>query len=279
MELIKKYWWVILVIMSLPIMLNFILIIPAFTKVVGNDAEWLSFWSGYLGAIISSIAAFVILYVQRRDNELQNTQNRVENQKENENNRHLQLNILRYQQEMNWLNAFRQISTEYVMAYTYNDLVHIANEMIMDKKPEKAFYSIKPLLERLAKCDIRLKYIGKHDKNSIKLYSECDDLFTLYNEVLDDVQSVYAYMIDNPQSTFADFYKASIEMPISDVVKFIIKGVLDVNNLTDIQKYNNVVMIRIKIIEERAEKIGNIFIQYIAKEQKRIDNILIENLN
>ena len=165
------------------------------------------------------------------------------------------------------------------MAYTYNDLVHIANEMIMDKKPEKAFYSIKPLLERLAKCDISLKYIGKHDKNSIKLYSECDDLFTLYNEVLDDVQSVYAYMIDNPQSTFADFYKASIEMPISDVVKFIIKGVLDVNNLTDIQKYNNVVMIRIKIIEERAEKIGNIFIQYIAKEQKRIDNILIENLN
>ena len=52
------------------------------------DEGWMTSWGGYLGAVISSAIAFVILYIQRRDNE-----------KQNEDNRQLQLNILIYQQE------------------------------------------------------------------------------------------------------------------------------------------------------------------------------------
>ena len=93
---IKKYWWTVLIILALPTVVNFILLVPAFTTIVGNNADWLSFWGGYLGAIISAGVAFVILYLQRKDNE-----------KQNEENRTLQINVLKYQQEMQWFNELK----------------------------------------------------------------------------------------------------------------------------------------------------------------------------
>ena len=62
----KKYWWIALVILLMPIALNFILLTPSFTAIVGDEIAWLSFWGGYLGAIISTAAAFIILYIQRK---------------------------------------------------------------------------------------------------------------------------------------------------------------------------------------------------------------------
>lgn len=44
------------------------------------------------------------------------------------------------------------------------------------------------------------------------------------------------------------------------------------------QRFNDVAMSRIKVIEEHAAKIRDVFATYIAAEQKRIDEILTENL-
>ena len=83
----KKYWWIALVILVMPIALNFILLTPSFTAIVGDEIVWLSFWGGYLGAIISTATAFVILYIQRKDNESENEKNRVNNEVQNQQNR------------------------------------------------------------------------------------------------------------------------------------------------------------------------------------------------
>lgn len=105
----KKHILVIVLLLCLPVIINFVLLIPSFTPVVGGSIEWLSFWAGYISANV----AFIILYIQRKDNK-----------RENKRNRELQLNILKHQQEMQWLNMFRKASVDYVSSYNYNDLVH-----------------------------------------------------------------------------------------------------------------------------------------------------------
>ena len=43
----------------IPIMLNFILLIPAFTNIVGTKTDWLEFWGTYLSAIASFAMVFI----------------------------------------------------------------------------------------------------------------------------------------------------------------------------------------------------------------------------
>lgn len=50
----KKYWWLFAVVTIIfPLLLNFLLLIPAFTPIVGNSDIWLSFWATFLGAVAS----------------------------------------------------------------------------------------------------------------------------------------------------------------------------------------------------------------------------------
>ena len=275
--MLKKYWWGILIILAAPIVINYILLVPAVYPIVGNNTMWLSFWGCYLGAIISSATAFIILHIQREDNETQNENNRNDNQKWNNNNRNLQLNTLKYQQEMQWLNAFRQISAEYVSAYNYNDLIRIVNIPRSDAK--SAFNGIGPLLDRLALCDVRLKYIGVRGDKASSLCDICDAFFELYNNVLYDLQAVFIYLIENPSPMFETFCIQSTRMPITKSMKIIIQQVAIEKGLSNAQRFNNLAVERIKIIEERAEKIRTVFAGYILEEQKRINNILTENLD
>ena len=120
---IKKYWWVLPFILLLPFVINFILLIPAFSPIVGENTDWLSFWGGYLGAIISAGVAFAILYIQRKDNE-----------KQYETNRKLQLDILLYQQEMQWFNELKLKSIEYHNAFDQNDIIKLCNLIHKNKK-------------------------------------------------------------------------------------------------------------------------------------------------
>jgi hypothetical protein len=167
---IKKYWWIALVILLLPIAINFVLLIPSFTAVVGDEIAWLSFWGGYLGAIISTAAAFIILYIQRKDNEseneknrvdneVQNKQNREENEKLNRANRQLQLNIMKYHQQYHWLDEFRNASLAYCSAFNHNDLVMISNIMWLD--PKGAFERIKLLFDRVTAANTTFSFVRK----------------------------------------------------------------------------------------------------------------------
>lgn len=272
---IMRYKWTILItiiVASVPIALNFILLLPSCTSIVGNNTEWLSFWSGYVSAAV----AFIILHIQRMDNKQQIENNREENKCENEENRNLQLNILKHQQEMQWLNMFRQASVEYVSAYTYNDLVHSIN--VMRENPKEAFNILGRLLDRLAKCDISLGYVGLRGENKEKLYKTCTSFFILYNDVVDDVQKMMVYIINTERLTFEAFCVDSADMQITEDMKNIISLVATRKGLNMAQYFNDVAMDRIKIIEEPATEIRDIFASYITAEQKRIDEILTENL-
>ena len=81
---------IILVAILLPFIINGLILLPSKFKFVGDDVDWLTFWGGYIGAIISAGVAFVILAIQYK-----------QNQKENYENRNLQINVIEYQQKNN----------------------------------------------------------------------------------------------------------------------------------------------------------------------------------
>src|SRR5574344_1046351 len=57
---LKSTWWgIILIIVLLPIVLNFILQIPHFTPIVGNNETWLNFWVTYISAVASFAMVFI----------------------------------------------------------------------------------------------------------------------------------------------------------------------------------------------------------------------------
>lgn len=59
MDYIKKYWWYLVIgFIIVPIILNIILLIPAFTPIVGDNTVWLSFF----GSLIGALASFVMIF-------------------------------------------------------------------------------------------------------------------------------------------------------------------------------------------------------------------------
>lgn len=113
MDIIKKYWWCfLLALIAIPILINFILLIPAFTPIVGDSCIWLNFFAVYIGSITTSIISFCILYKTLQANH-----------EENERNRLFQNEILRYQIDYNNLNKFKEVCNIFCNALNYNTLV------------------------------------------------------------------------------------------------------------------------------------------------------------
>ncbi|MBD5284542.1 MAG: hypothetical protein HDS31_08105 [Bacteroides sp.] len=58
------------IVLVIPIAINFILLIPNITPIVGNNVDWLRFWASYLGLIIAIIIPTTVCYVSLRENRL-----------------------------------------------------------------------------------------------------------------------------------------------------------------------------------------------------------------
>lgn len=60
-SLLKKYWWVIfiLIVVITPILINCLILHPAFFSFVGEDTDWLNFWGTYISAIASFAMVFI----------------------------------------------------------------------------------------------------------------------------------------------------------------------------------------------------------------------------
>ena len=71
-EFLKAYWWAILIILAVPILLNFIVLIPAFLPIVGGSVERLSFHGSYIGSVIASLITLYVLYKQLQHNHEEN---------------------------------------------------------------------------------------------------------------------------------------------------------------------------------------------------------------
>lgn len=94
MEFIKKYWWCfIIALIVVPIALNFILLVPAVTPIVGDNQTWLSF----IGTLIGALASFAMIFFTAKTLEQNNQQlKEMKRQWEEDHRPHLYGRIVAY---------------------------------------------------------------------------------------------------------------------------------------------------------------------------------------
>ena len=196
-----------------PVIVNYVLLIPAVGPVVGDNIHWLAFWGSYLSSLISALIAFLILLVQRSDNHI-----------ENKRNRQLQINVLRYQQEMQWLNDTRKILIDFAFSTSANDLREILNQM---NRSVDVSQQLKVLISNIGYNQARVKCMPQEaDSEHYQYYFSVNSkVYKKYCEILMDLQQLNRLFIttdQDRQKSLLDFYENSEDT--SEQLKSLIKG-------------------------------------------------------
>ena len=276
-DVLVKYWRLVLfimIIMGVPIVLNFYVFTPSCQESVGDVKDWINFWSNYLSAIISAMIAFAILIIQRKDNKSENCQNRDNNHTENEKNRQLQLNVLAYQQRSQWLNNLREAIINNIIVYETNNLREIIN-LFKTTNLSLIQQKIKDTLERLIYTDTKVAMMMPEIISQNIFLSD-------YNNKRIDVYKKYCAVIRDLQVLSVVY---SLQLSIKDiddsllsVASTSLKTTLGAYKPDEILTYNQVYDISNKIIlatDTLFEEIRKCALSCIGHEQKRVDSILI----
>lgn len=179
LKLLKHYWWVLLIILGVPILLNFFVFMPTSRLSVGRLQDWMAFWGSYLGATISTLAAFVILYIQRKDNKIENSKNHQ-----------LQLNVLSYQQEVQWLSELRKAIANHICVYRENDIKEIIN-LTYSSSYDSVSQKIKAIYDTLALTDTALGLVIMENPQTMigeTFKTEQGKMYTRFVSIIKDIQ-------------------------------------------------------------------------------------------
>ncbi|MDE5783714.1 MAG: hypothetical protein K2H97_05310 [Prevotella sp.] len=276
-EILRKYWWIVAFVIVVPIVVNFILLMPAFLPIVGDNTHWLTFFGGYIGSLISTFGAWLILCRQLKQNHKENKKNRIANEQANEKNRKLQIKVLEYQQQIQWLNLFRQASAQYIQIYNTNDLIAIANVLAVN--PQEAHNMLKSLFDRAITYDTQFAYLRKENNDAEELMKKISPKFKQYNDVLLDVQQIITFRKINPMAMFSSLVTQMQTMDMSQTMKDKITQIsIQQSGYIHLpqQLFVDVVIKRIYDIKDDMQEIQNLLYNYIHSEQARIDKILEE---
>ena len=180
----RKYiyaWIIIAIILATPIIINWLILEPSFFEYIGTGVDWLSFWGGYIGAIISAGVAFAILHIQRKDNE-----------KQNEANRTLQINVLKHQQKTQWLNELKGKCLEYYLGFDINALIDFKGSINISATTQKdSFDALKELCEKKnsSAFSFGLMFPPQEylDEKQYGFLATLKDYSNIYNVVLFDI--------------------------------------------------------------------------------------------
>lgn len=262
MKRFKKYWWILLLIVVAPIIINYALLIPAFGPVVGENVHWLSFWGSYLAALIPAFGAFIILFIQREDNH-----------EENEHNRQLQINVLKYQQEMHWLSEKREILIDFAMTLNKNDLIELSNKIAAK---QDILQDVKHLMETLVKHDSRVGFMTVSvQTDKYKEYNEKRNAaFNTFRNTLLDLQEINIIfnMTDYNQRVLvlnARLEHGFIHQGLKDIIaQFPYPGAFLLTNPSE------VALMLISSIPDLLENTRKAALDYVKSEEERIARIL-----
>lgn len=278
---IKKYKWYLIIggllIIFWPLIVNCLYNIETNCKVLHKPQEWTIFWGSYIGSIVSAAVAFIILFLQRKDNK-----------EENEKNRILQLKILEQQQEMQWLNMFRQASIEYISVCSVRNIHEIV--YVVKNDPKEAYSLMKTKADEIEKSTLMIKMLwNKKDNNISKTISEDHNLCA---RTLIDMSCVIGFFIKHQYDYFlseligSQEYQSKASENLKEIVQREKKdeqlknnGALGLPSREDDQK------ILFKIVLERFQKyqddnehknIKTLLFDYIKEQEKRIERITTE---
>ena len=287
----KKYWWIIVIaifIIGLPILLNFLVFMPTSQLSVGTLQDWMSFWGSYLGATISSLTAFIILFIQQKNHKEEMALLRFEKQRddgknrmhinsgytklvennrlENQKNRQLQRNLFLYQQEIQWLNVLREALAKYISAFQENEIWEIINSI-----PVSSFESIqqkiKAVYKTLKQADTTLNLVISENRKTT--------ISDTYQKKLADNYACYMSVVNDIQMLACLYYnKTPISNEASDNLNHLIAEMgIDSKNM-DSNQYSELAHQLIKPLTDILEAFRTLSQSCIKEERQRIDSIM-----
>ncbi len=278
-NLLKEYWYLWLILLILPLVLYVLIIQPWGLNAIGNEnapSVWLGFWGSYLGAIITSIAAFIILYKQIETNRVENEENRKNNEEQNKKNRAIQLKNIEHQQQMQWLNDFKRIAAEYVMAFNNTNLV-IAVNNLGNQNPDEAYHITRKIFDDLKLAKTKMDFYKGDDENAIALDKKLKEKYNNFVSVVQDIHCLSSLMLDFLSShmdgietlkkirEFKDNFSDSIRKLIPEDMDGI--GVKEMIILAKQRRTS---------VEDVQKDVSNLLVAYTKAEQERIDKILLD---
>lgn len=278
---LKAYWWVILIILIVPILLNFIIMIPAFSPIIGGDRDWLSFHGSYIGSVIASLITLYVLYKQLQHNHEENENTRQENQTLNEKNRQLQLNILRYEQEKQWLQELRAACVNNICSYNHNDVMEICNSFHFSPDLNVILPKIKALMDRLVRTDLVVKFLMSMtdiDKLYKNFTTYKNIAYESYMQIIKDLQTLANFINDDYHTI-----QTKLSMPdfkLSPDVKQSVETEIVTPRLSNIEDINTqlalIAIQRSSVIQVIFEDMRNASLLYLTRQEERINKILID---
>lgn len=121
-DFIKKYKWIIITLILIPVALSIACYfsVPFFNE--AGSSAWLSFWGGYIGSTIMAGVTLYVLHAQLK-----------QNHQENEKNRIIQINTIKYQTKIGWINQLRNVINYSQENLNFSAQNIYAQRTVMDK--------------------------------------------------------------------------------------------------------------------------------------------------
>lgn len=187
-RLLIKYWWGLSLIVALPVIINLIIICPSFFKVGAKPNDWLIFFGGYFGCIISAFVSFIILFRTIKSNE-----------KENKSNRLLQINVLSAELAQSRLNDIRNILSRLICAYENEDLVLVSSSLEEDSQTILQIIKRISTNVRIENTNLRLALNSMNDDISKKFLKDAEKFYYTFRDMMIELVWMAEYSPSNLQ--------------------------------------------------------------------------------
>lgn len=276
MEWIKKHIALIIAIvliiaLILPLGINALYLISTDFEVLHKPSEWTMFWGGYLGAIISAAVAFIILHIQRKENETQN-----------DTNRNIQINTIKYQQELSRLDNFITTASKLIEAINPIALKTLCKQIQGDNvsQIEKAILDSidyvlrvqRELCLHLSDMNVRQKQLGEDIDKIIDRFTDiqCDIQNFLIMITVSDVpmtnQLLKEYATDNEEMS------ERLKKAILDYTPSKYEGVkLE-------WEWESIILALVDLVQDDSDKLYDLIDSFVEEERTRIDKILTDGI-
>lgn len=264
---------VLMIALILPLGINALYLISTDCEVLHKPSEWTMFWGGYLGAIISAAVAFIILYIQRKENEEQNKANRT-----------LQKNTLKYQLEQSRLDNFMSIASELITAIDPLALKTICRQLQNDNVGliEKKILDSINYIQR-----VRLQfflYLSESDPQQKSLGEKADKITGEFLDAMGDIQNLlllisisdvpmtclllkeYAEDVDNDRMS-DNLKKAILEYKPSKYEGAKLEW-----------EWEGIAITCVDSVQDNSNNLYKLIDDFVSEERKRIENILTEGI-
>lgn len=268
----------------LPIGINALYFIDTDYEILHKPSEWTTFWGSYLGAIISAAVAFIILHIQRMDNEKQIEDAQIDNEIQNIANRNLQVNALKYQQEQARLNNFIAISSRLIASINPMDVKTLCKQLRQDNVSQIE-HNLLAYLNGITSIQQEFcLHLSDKDGRQKRLGNDSNKIIARYTDALCDIQNLLTLISVSGMPMTHDILKAYAQNPENKRMSANLKAAII--NYTPVQIENaklewmweGIALSLLDLVQDESAKLYNIIDDYVSEERTRIDKILTEGI-